>query len=148
MGEYFSWVNLDRREFIQCGDFDDGLCKLYQTVWYECLGLKAFYTLLSKEWTGQKILYLGDETEAIEDHRNPVVAQLIEEHRRWGQVGFLFDYVYEKYRDITPLFTNTAESLKSEIEWIKSDPERKFDPYHIDHDAPFCGLFERPVLDF
>ena len=34
MGVYYSWVNMDRREFIQCGDFDDSRCKLYQTIWY------------------------------------------------------------------------------------------------------------------
>lgn len=148
MGEYYSWVNLDRREFIQCGDFDDCLCKLYQTVWYDCLGVKAFYTLLSAEWKEQRVLFLGDETDANGDHNNPIVAKLIEEHRSWGQPRYLFDYVYENYRDITPWFKAAEESLRSEIERIHDASAHEFDPYHIDRDAPFRGMFERPLSDY
>lgn len=154
MGVYYSWVNMDRREFIQCGDFDDSRCKLYQTIWYDCMGLRAFCTLLNKEWRGQRIIYLGDEWEPEGDHGNSTVAQLIEEHRIWNQPGYLFDYVEENFHDITPVFAETEDSLRSEIEYVleaqkdERNPYRDYDPYHVDPKDPFHGLFERKLIDF
>lgn len=84
MGEYFSWVNIDRREYIRSGDFSDGMCKLYQTTWYGCMGHRAFCTLIGEEWKGQRMLYLGDQTEANGDLGNPVMKQLIEEYKKMG----------------------------------------------------------------
>ena len=139
---------MDRREFIQCVDFDDSRCKLYETVWYDCMGLRAFCTLLNKEWRGQRIIYLGDEIAPKYDRSNSTVAQLINEYRKWNQPGYLFDYVEDNYHDITPIFAQTAYSLRREIEYIRETKNNESNSYHIDFKDPFRGLFERKLIDF
>lgn len=148
MGEYYSWVNMDRREFVQCAHFSDSRCKLYQTIWYDCMGLRAFCTLLNREWRGQRIIYLGDESDPEGDHGNQALAQLIEEHRMWDQPGSLFDYVDENYYDITPVFAEAEGSLRQAIESALGTEEDETSSYHIDLKDPFRGLFERRLTDF
>ena len=56
MGVYYSWVHLDRREFIQCGDFDDSRCKLYQTIWYALdTMVKWFCILFGNQFTPDEV---------------------------------------------------------------------------------------------
>ena len=147
MGAYYSWVNIDRREYLQCGDLEDGRCKLYQMIWYDCMGVRALYALLDGEWRGQRILLLGDEGEPAGDGGNAALARLIGERRSWSAAGGLFDYVAAHYRDITPLFQESEGVCRAEIDWILNDPHR-FDPYRIDRSDPFRGLFGRCVRDY
>lgn len=56
MGEYYSWINVDKKEYICPSDFDLG-SKLYESllVWNHCLG--ALYNLLSSDWKGDFIIF-------------------------------------------------------------------------------------------
>ena len=60
MGEYFDWVNVNKREYISPGDFD------YDNRFHGSLHknnpvLRALYELLSGRWKGDPVVFLGDE---------------------------------------------------------------------------------------
>ena len=53
MGEYFEWVNVDKKEYITPGDYNKGQ-KLYETTWKGNSFLMAFKALMSNEWKGSR----------------------------------------------------------------------------------------------
>ena len=59
MGEYFEWVNIDKKEYISPFDFDQG-SKLHQTSVDGNPLLNALATLLDDRWKGDRIVFLGD----------------------------------------------------------------------------------------
>ena len=70
MGEYYDWVNVDRKEYISPVDFDYG-SKRYESMWERGNSfLCALRELLSKEWAGDHVLFLGDESPIPADTEN------------------------------------------------------------------------------
>ena len=51
MGEYYDWVNVDRKEYINPNDFDFGN-KKHESMGRGNVFLCALRELLSKEWEG------------------------------------------------------------------------------------------------
>lgn len=66
MGEYFNWVNVDKKEYLCPSDFDLG-SKQLESVYRGNPLLAALHTLLADEWNGNHILFLGDEC-PVPDH--------------------------------------------------------------------------------
>ena len=60
MGEYFDWVNVNKREYICPGDFDYGN-KFHESRHKNNPVLCALYELLSGRWKGDPVVFLGDE---------------------------------------------------------------------------------------
>jgi hypothetical protein len=75
MGEYYSWVNINKKEYIAPCDFGLG-SKLLGSVVADNQLLGALYDLLSSDWNGDMIVFLGDETNITENEKNPVLRKL------------------------------------------------------------------------
>lgn len=103
MGEYYKWVNIDKHEYLSPGSFDLGN-KLYESSWPGTGLLRALYTLLSSDWKGDSIVFLGDYTNLTYTVTNPVLKRLYEEHKASGIVGYDSDYVEVEYKDISYRF--------------------------------------------
>ena len=74
MGEYFNWINLDKKEYISPGDFDIGY-KGYESVYINNALLCSLKELMGNEWKSSKIIFLGDEVN--DATAGLIVAQLL-----------------------------------------------------------------------
>ena len=90
MGEYYEWVNIDKKEYISPYDFDLGN-KLYESDYAGNPLLGALYNLLSSDWKGDTIIFLGDQTPVEETDDNPVLQRLYKESMLLGMNGHAGD---------------------------------------------------------
>ena len=86
MGEYYNWVNINKKEYIAPCDFGLG-SKLWGAVVADNQLLGALYDLLSSDWKGDMIVFLGDETNITENDKNPVLRKLHSERKKWSEPG-------------------------------------------------------------
>ena len=86
MGEYYDWVNIDKKEYICPSDFDLGN-KLHESAFAGNHFLGALYNLLSADWKGDSIVFLGDQTNITEKDTNPVLRRLSAERQAWREPG-------------------------------------------------------------
>ena len=59
MGEYYKWVNIDKKEYITPRDFGYGN-KFWESMHKDSDSLHALRALLADEWRGDGVLWLGD----------------------------------------------------------------------------------------
>jgi hypothetical protein len=152
MGEYFNWVNVDRRERICPGDFDQGN-KYHESMNAGNTCLKALRTLLSAEWKGCHVLFLGDEGKKPEKASSGVLASLREQTEQYDPKGCCFDMVFETYRNVSGLFREAEPAVRREIDGYlagcRQDPNYDLtNEYGIDVEKPFEGLFLKNARDF
>ena len=76
MGEYFDWVNVDKKEYLCPNDFDLGN-KLHESAFAGNDLLEALYDRLSSEWKGDMIIFLGDEIDISKDENNPALRKIM-----------------------------------------------------------------------
>lgn len=60
MGEYFIWINTDKKEYLDPYDFDYGN-KFWESMTRQSEVLCALYALLDSDWKGCRIGWIGDE---------------------------------------------------------------------------------------
>ena len=152
MGEYFNWVNVDRREYICPSDFDFG-SKYHESMHIGNTFLKALRTLLSTEWKGCRILFLGDEGENPGRSSTGVLASLQEQTELYDPKGHYFDMICETYRNVSGLFHEAESEVRKEISYYLEDyrqgPNNDLpNEYGIDIENPFKGLFLKTGRDF
>lgn len=151
MGEYYEWVNVDKKEYIDPGNFDYGL-KLYES---SCRGnpvLCALRELLSKEWAGDHVFFMGDETLIPEDPPNETLRKMYERTVQHGTPGHGDIALLESFKNVSGLFKDAKEIVTEEIgfyvEKIRSGDESWLNEYGIDINDPFKGLFLWEGRDF
>ena len=110
MGEYYHWVNINKNEYIAPCDFGLG-SKIYGSVVADDQLLGALYDLLSKDWKGDMIVFLGDETNITENEKNHVLRKLHSERKEWSEPGYDADHVTENYKCISGLFKAAEDSI-------------------------------------
>ncbi len=142
MGEYYNWVNIDKKEYLNPGDFDLGN-KLYESAFAGNHFLGALYDLISSEWKGDTIIFLGDQTNITEKDTNPVLRRLSAERQVWGQAGYDADYVFETYKCISGLFKAAEKDVRYDIDCMVKSNDFSYNPYGVKKEAPFEGLFLR-----
>ena len=151
MGEYYNWVNVDKREYICPNDFDYGN-KLHESAWPGNALLCALRELLSGEWAGNHILFIGDERPIPEDTDNETLKILYRHTLEAGYPGNAFDSVVETYRNVSCLFRKAESEVRSEIQFYLKGLEKGMadlpNEYGIDASKPFEGLFMREGHDF
>lgn len=147
MGEYFNWVNADRKEYLSPYDFDLG-SKRSESMYRGNELLKALQDLLSEEWKGSRILFLGDEKNVSQETDNPTLKLLYEQTVAFGSPGSVSDLVDETYRNVSGWFMEAEEAVRSEIQFILEDEENEHNEYGIDRDDPYAGLFLRAGKEF
>lgn len=151
MGEYFKWVNVDKKEYISPSDFDYG-SKRIESLFRGNDFLRALFDLLSNEWAGNRILWLGDDKLILKDTENDTLRILYEDSLKLGYEYGSIDTVHESYKNVSSLF-KTAEAIVREeigiyLEDIKNNDDYAVNEYGIDVDNPFEGLFLRDGKDF
>ena len=142
MGEYYDWVNIDKREYICPNDFDMGN-KLYESASAGNHFLGALYNLLATDWKGDSIVFLGDETNITEKDDNQVLQKLSAERQAWDEQGYDYDYVLELYKCISGYFKAAEKEVRREIDWMVQNNDFKINYYGVSHENPYEGLFER-----
>ena len=141
MGEYFQWVNVDKREYLCPSDFDLGN-KSHESIHKGNPLLKALYELLSDRWCGDFIVFLGDEGTIPTDTPYEILKKLDEQALPYGY----FDHICENYRNVSCLFKDAEAEVREEIRCYLEDlrsghPCASVNEYGIDLAAPFDGLF-------
>lgn len=144
MGEYFDWVNVDKKEYIDPCDFDCGN-KFHETMHRDSAPLLAQHTLLSDRWTGDHILFLGDECIVPDNSCNYVYQLLTEQHKRIPEGYFTWEMIYVAYRNVSAFFKEAEKEVRQEIEYyleglrngIKDFPNI----YGVDINEPYKGFF-------
>ena len=143
VGEYFKWVNIDKKEYIEPFAFDLGN-KIHESAWKGNPLLGAVYSLLGSDWKGDSIIFLGDETNITEKDTNPIIQRLSAAHKQWGEPGNDADYVVDTYKDISGLFRDAEKIVREEIQIMIDSDDFECNYYHVDKENPFAGLFMKP----
>ena len=66
MGEYYTWINIDKREYLEPFDFDYG-GKFHESGHRTNEMMEALYNLLSSDWKNCRIGWIGDECSVPQD---------------------------------------------------------------------------------
>lgn len=142
MGEYYSWVNIRKKEYIDPGSFDLGQ-KLHESTLDGNPLLSALYALLDEEWKYDPLIFLGDEIDINDNNLNPTLHQLYLQKKAWGETGYADDYVTDQFRNISGYFKSSEQEVRPEIQAMINDNDFEFNYYKVNPDDPFSGLFER-----
>lgn len=113
MGVYYKWVNIDKHEYLDPADFEEG-AKLHQILFAYNSLTGALYNLLSSDWQNDTVLFLGDETNIPDDINHPVLSHLHKERMLWTGNGVEMDYIEETHRCVSGLFSKTKEEVTKE----------------------------------
>lgn len=151
MGEYYNWVNVDRKEYICPSDFGLGN-KLMETSNPHNSFLCAFRELLGSEWRDSRIVFLGDSKELTKDDKNETLSILYRHSEESGHKGIGIDTILETYTNISSWFSATETNVRQEIEYYLKELEigenDAFNEYSIDPADPYKNLFLRHGKDY
>ena len=140
MGEYFNWVNVNKKEYLCPADFDLG-SKSRESSHKDNPLLQALYALLSTRWKGDQIIFLGDEAKLPFETPCSVLNIL----NKQAEPGDYFDYICVNYRNASGLFKEAEEQVREAIaDWLIDRQSDRFDyhnEYGIDLQDPYAGLF-------
>ena len=144
MGEYFRWVNFDRKEYILPRNFEEAL-RSYQTMYKGSRLLAALQELVSHEWEKSHIAFIGDEWNIPENVPSAAFDAISKQMEQDGYNN-IYDYIIETFVNVSGKFKSTEESVTEDIEsylaTIKYEPDYPND-YGIDINDPYQGLFLR-----
>lgn len=147
MGEYYSWVNVDKRELIVPEVFGSGL-KFYQNSVKGVPVNRALRTLLADRWKGDRVIFLGDETWPVEEPVPPLYWELERQTRDYEELLDMEQLLWDRYLDVSALFKESEEGARKDIEeylWEWENNCATLVPFHIDPEDPYRGLF---VMNF
>ena len=111
MGEYYNWVNVDKKEYICPGDFGYGN-KLHETMHKDSIPLHALHSLLIDDWKGDHILWFGDECSVSDQSSIDVIRTLYSQSKEFGYPGDAFDMICESYRNVSCLFKEAEKDVR------------------------------------
>ena len=151
MGEYYDWVNVDRREYISPADFDLGN-KKHESMQRGNTLLLALRELLSEEWAGNHVLFMGDEISVPADTDNETLRILYEHTVQAGCPENASGTVIETYKNISGLFKAAEAEVRQEIQYflddVNNDLPMRLNVYGVDLSYPYKGLFLRTGRDY
>ena len=83
MGQYFKFVNFDKKEMISPYDYDN-VAKVMEHSYQGNKFLAAAEKLIKTDWAGNRVLYLGDYVDEYynEPKMKEVLSQLVKEVRQ------------------------------------------------------------------
>lgn len=155
MGEYFNWVNVDKKEYLCPADFGLGL-KQHESIARNNVLLAALHTLLADEWNGDHILFLGDEC-PVSDHPDCEALRILDVDTKKHHSGYYYDTIVETYRNVSGLFCDAETAVRREIQYYLDDlrdynngkfADLPVNAYRINSDRPFEGLFTKKGTNF
>ena len=151
MGEYYNWVNVDRKEYICPADFDLGNKLLESSAPHNAF-LCAFRELLANEWRGTHVIFLGDSQALTRNEGNVTLKTLYDHSVECGYEGVGIDTVVESYKNVSGLFSAAEKDVRREIEFyvraVKNGEPETFNEYKVNINDPYSGLFTRMGKDY
>ena len=146
MAEYFDWVNIDKKEYIEPCAFDEGP-RFRNSAYKDSKTLGALQTLLANEWKDDHIIWIGDQTLLINDTTNVTIKNLYNQTTNYGTLGCQNDIIFDTYKDISVYFKDTKDNTQEELENIIEHYYDDYvsDYYKIDINDPYKGLYERTI---
>ena len=148
MGEYFNWVNVDKREYLCPGDFDLGN-KLYESAGANNALLQALCALLTDDWRGDRLIWLGDYAEIPADTENAALKCLASQHAAWLEAEGVSEpvdtFIMCAYRNVSALFREAEKKVRPKITWMIEHGDFSGDEFKVNPADPFRGLFVRSV---
>ena len=145
MGEYYRWVNADKKQYIRPSDFGYG-SKAWETAHRDSEPLLAMYELLHDEWKGDHIVWFGDEISLPNNPSNEVLKILDKDSIDFGYPHNAFDTICESYRNVSCFFMEASESVRENIEiflYENKNVRNEFNEYGIDIEHPYDNLFKK-----
>lgn len=151
MGEYYYWVNADKREYFFPGDFDYDVHRTTSSQRGNTV-LNALKELLATDWKGESVVFLGDEASIPANSGNAILEKMYEQSVQFGHPGNGYDTFMETYINISGWFSASEPDVREHIEnYIADINDGYFDyvnEYGIDILDPYKGLFQRSGRDY
>ena len=149
MGEYYKWVNVDKKEYICPEDFEYG-SKFHETIHKDSVPLHALHSLLVNEWKGDRIIWFGDECLVPEQSSNSVIKTLYEQSVEFGYPEDAFGMICGSYQNVSCLFSEAKTVVCEEIGYYLEEcrENKEFEPvneFGINPEDPYKGLFQKTV---
>lgn len=119
MGEYYTWINVDKREYIDPLDFDEGL-KLYSLTASKSKTNAALHMALSNRWKHDHIVCLGDERLIDHDTSNVTLKKIIDQFIEY-HIDDMTDLLWRKYYDISLMFKGSEERMGEFLSQLKRE---------------------------
>ena len=142
MGEYYDWVNVDKRQYMCPMEFGHG-SKRFESWWYHDAILGAVHSLLSTEWKGDHIAFIGDYAGRAKPCQNETLnrirQQMLDIHYEYDDI---YSFYLDHYTNVSGLFKEAEEEVREEIGIILED-NGTHNWYGIDPAHPYRGLFQR-----
>lgn len=145
MGEYYNWVNVDKKEYICPTDFDSG-SKFYESTHKDSTPLYALHSLLNDRWRGNRITWFGDECSVPSKSENSLIQVLYNHSAEFGYPGDAFDTICESYRNVSCLFKKAENVVREDVEitlreYRETGKLEYYNEYGIDFENPYNGMF-------
>lgn len=152
MGEYYTWINIDKREYLEPFDFDYG-GKFHESGHRTNEMMEALYNLLSSDWKNCRIGWIGDECSVPQDIHSDFFDVLQSQNSETEGIYEIRDIALELYKNISCLFKSSEEkvreNIEGELECLKEGYEDIYDEYGVlQKDDPYEGMFQRDGMTF
>ena len=141
MGEYYKWVNIDKKEYLYPNNFGYGN-KFRESMHKDSDPLHTLLALLADEWRGDRVLWFGDEMRVTEHFPNEAIRILYAQSVEFGYPGDAYDMILETYRNVSCLFEEAEEDVREEIgyyieEYMELGRLEHYNEYGIDFEHPY-----------
>lgn len=141
MGEYYDWVNVDKRQYLKPGDFGHG-SKRFESWWYRDAILGAVHSLLATEWKGDHIVFIGDYADRAEYVENETINRIRKQMHDIHYEYDIYSFYLDHYINVSGWFKDAEAEVREEIGNILEDSSIH-NWYGIDPARPYRGLFQR-----
>ena len=95
--------------------------KSHESMYKENDLLRALRELLSAEWKGCRVVFLGDECSAPSGIAEELFQVILKHTVEMGYPGDLFDTICESYKNVSCLFKAAEENAREEIGFYIDD---------------------------
>ena len=145
MAEYYDWVNIDKNEYLSPDDFGYSP-RAFGSHSPDCNFLGALYELISTNWKGDRIVYLGDETTVPDDVDAEAPEWISDAYLREKIGKWIKADIAEDYRNVSCLFKAASDAREEFRQIIRDGFESDY--YHMDRNDPYKGMFIREPAFF
>ena len=144
MGEYYHWVNADKKQYMCPVCFDQG-SRLFESSGLENPLFGALCSLLANEWKGDHIVFIGDYAETPENPDNETLRLLVSGMLAYDPKTDIDGYIIETFQDVSGLFKAAEPDVRRDIELMIEYNDFENNYFHVDPKDPFKGLFHRDL---
>lgn len=131
MGQYFDWVNPDKKEMIGSYPWKCGF-KLEENTYLGNEKTDAMLTLMATRWKGDRVIFLGDYAE-FKNETNPYRRAFELDLGGHGIEGYLF----EDLEDVAGVF-----------KWVRDEGDNVHYDDETGDDVPYTGPFDTDIQAF